>query len=84
MFSLVIKEKTGIYGGWLEMDGAEHVIPFGDFQDDVEQATETLVVWSDWMQKEIDMVLEITNGKGVSFGLKPCLVESIALVYTRS
>ncbi len=84
MFSLVIKEKTGIVGGWLEVDGEEYVLRFGEWQEDAERAIETLTVWSDWMEKEIDSVQVIDNGNDEALSLKPCLIESIALVYTRS
>lgn len=84
MFALVIKEKTGIIGGWLEVDGAEHVVQFGDLQEDVEQAIEIQAIWSDWMDKEVDSMQNIFNQDGVGVSLRPYLVESIALVYTRS
>ena len=84
MFVLVIKEKPGIVGGWLETDGEQHEIPFGDFEEDVERATELLAVWSDWMEKEIDSVQDITNGMGEGVSLKPSMVQSIGLFFTRS
>jgi hypothetical protein len=85
MYSLVIKEKTGIVGGWLEVEGQEHVLPIGDHEDEVDDALQTLFVWRDWMDKEIDSVQEIFSLEGhVLYTGRPCLIESIALVYTRS
>lgn len=84
MFSLVIKEKTGIVGGWLEVDGAKWSVPFGDTQEDYELAAEVMSDWIAWMDKEVDNVLELANGKGEGWTLRPIVVESIALVYTRS
>jgi hypothetical protein len=84
MFTLVIKEKTGVVGGWLEVDGEEHVLPFGEYQDDAERAIEAQALWSDWMDKEVDTVQDLDNGHGKGLALKPCLIESIAVVYTRS
>lgn len=85
MYSLVIKEKTGIVGGWLEVDGEEHVLPVGDYEDEVDDALQTLFVWRDWMDKEVDSVQEISTLKGhVLYTGRPFLVHSIAFVYTRS
>jgi hypothetical protein len=84
MYSLVIKEKTGIVGGWLEVDGEEYVLPFGEFENDAERAIETQTLWSDWMHKEVDTVQDMDNGHGEILPIKPCLIESIAVVFTRS
>lgn len=84
MFALVIKEKVGVVGGWLEVGGEEHTVPFGDDEDQVDRAIETQAIWSDWMEREVDSVQTISNGQGVSVDLRPCLVDSIALVYVRS
>ena len=85
MYSLVIKEKAGIVGGWLEVDGEEHALPVGDYEDEVDHALQTLFIWRDWMDKEVDSVQEICNLKGdVLYTGRPLMVESIAFVYTRS
>jgi hypothetical protein len=84
VFALVIKEKVGVLDKLQQVDGQEHVVPFGDSHNGVEEAIEIQAVWSDWMDKEIDSVQKISNGDGVNIYLRPSLVDSIALVYTRS
>lgn len=83
MFALVIKEKTGVVGGWLEMGGEEHVLIFGSYQDDAERAIEAQAWWADLMEKEIDSVVDIDNGHGEILSLKPCLMESVAVLFER-
>ena len=79
MFSLVIKEKDGIVGGWLEVGGETYEVPF---EDNMEAAVEVLTEWSDWMDRKIDTVCALVNPQGDGWNFKPINVESIALIYT--
>jgi hypothetical protein len=80
MFSLVIKEKPEVLGGWLEVEGEESTVRF---DDDFDAAMEVYVDWSNWIRQEVDSVLRLENPKGLGLDFKPMYVESIALVYTR-
>lgn len=56
---------------------------FGDSEAEWDSAWETLIIWSDWMAKGIDSLLEFENKhSGVCHYAKPCYVESISMVYT--